>query len=345
VLPVVSAWLLMGTCLTAAEDSALANPYDDPVLRTARNWLYTARGQSIRILEEAVRGSPDNVDYWADLVHTLGVDGQYAFADRAAREGLDRHPDHPLLIYAWAKSKLWRWPEAALDIISRLEKVPGQTQQAQRCREWIQLHVHFPWRLEAQLPEVQSGFYLGWGRKLLDVGKTDRALAILREGLPQQPDDPELLAHLALALAIKGQLTESMRVQKSAGFYQVKYAEVIKPQRTETQSPLSSRSFRSAGRTRPIRAPLRQTHCRSRSPRKRRRIWQPFPTPRRTWRSGAASVLLIEVVTSSIAPASWNSVGGPASIAGGLRGTLDVRQTYGNHLKIERLLTALRAAR
>lgn len=222
VLHVVLAWLLMGTCLTAAADNALANPYDDPILREAHDRLYTGRDRAIRILEDAVRRAPDNVDYWAELVHTLTVDGQYPFADRAAREGLDRHGDHPLLIYAWAKSKLWRWPEAALDVISRLDKVPGQQQRAERFREWIQLHVHAPWRLEAGHPEAHRGFYLGWGCKLLDVGRTDRAFAILREGLPKHPDDPELLAHIALAFALKGRLAESMRAQKSAGFYQVK---------------------------------------------------------------------------------------------------------------------------
>jgi hypothetical protein len=60
---------------------------------------------------------------------------------------------------------------------------------------------------------------------------------------------------------------------------------------------------------------------------------------------GGSLDLLIEVITSSIAPISWNSVGGPGSIGGGIRGTLDVRQTYRNHMKIERLLAALRAAR
>jgi hypothetical protein len=53
---------------------------------------------------------------------------------------------------------------------------------------------------------------------------------------------------------------------------------------------------------------------------------------------------LIGVISSTIAPVTWDSFGGPASIRGGIRGTLDVRQTCQVHQQIDYLLAALREA-
>jgi len=47
---------------------------------------------------------------------------------------------------------------------------------------------------------------------------------------------------------------------------------------------------------------------------------------------------LIEAVTSCVAPQSWDQVGGPGSIRLGIRGTLDVRQSFGVHQQVAQLL-------
>ena len=54
---------------------------------------------------------------------------------------------------------------------------------------------------------------------------------------------------------------------------------------------------------------------------------------------------LIEAVTSCVAPAAWDQVGGPGSIRLGIRGTLDVRQSFGVHQPVAQLLADLREAR
>ncbi len=54
---------------------------------------------------------------------------------------------------------------------------------------------------------------------------------------------------------------------------------------------------------------------------------------------------LVEAVTSTVAPACWEDVGGRGGINVGVRGTLDVRQTFQIHRQIERLLAALRLSR
>lgn len=54
---------------------------------------------------------------------------------------------------------------------------------------------------------------------------------------------------------------------------------------------------------------------------------------------------LIQVITSTIAPSSWDAVGGAGSIHLGVRGTLDVRQTFRVHRQIAQLLADLRVAK
>jgi len=53
---------------------------------------------------------------------------------------------------------------------------------------------------------------------------------------------------------------------------------------------------------------------------------------------------LIDAITSCVAPASWDDVGGPGSIRMG-RGTLDVRQSFAVHQQVAQLLADLREAR
>lgn len=53
---------------------------------------------------------------------------------------------------------------------------------------------------------------------------------------------------------------------------------------------------------------------------------------------------LIDAITSCVAPASWDDVGGPGSIQVG-RGTLDVRQSFAVHQQVAQLLADLREAR
>jgi hypothetical protein len=53
---------------------------------------------------------------------------------------------------------------------------------------------------------------------------------------------------------------------------------------------------------------------------------------------------LIKVITATIAPVSWNQVGGPASIRPGAPGKLDVLQTPHVHAEIQSVLAALRRA-
>jgi serine/threonine protein kinase len=50
---------------------------------------------------------------------------------------------------------------------------------------------------------------------------------------------------------------------------------------------------------------------------------------------------LIDVIKSTIAPDAWTDTGGPGSVRGSVRGTLDVRQNYHVHRQIEDLLAAL----
>jgi hypothetical protein len=54
---------------------------------------------------------------------------------------------------------------------------------------------------------------------------------------------------------------------------------------------------------------------------------------------------LIEVVTTTIAPQTWDAVGGPGSARFGIRGTLDVRQTFEVHRQVAELLADLKRAR
>jgi len=53
---------------------------------------------------------------------------------------------------------------------------------------------------------------------------------------------------------------------------------------------------------------------------------------------------LIEAITSTVAPSTWDEVGGPGSIHLGVRGTLDVRQTFAVHRQVAQLLADLRQA-
>lgn len=52
---------------------------------------------------------------------------------------------------------------------------------------------------------------------------------------------------------------------------------------------------------------------------------------------------LIDLITSTVDPESWNEVGGPANICE-YRGALVIAQTYQGHRKVERLLKGLREA-
>lgn len=54
---------------------------------------------------------------------------------------------------------------------------------------------------------------------------------------------------------------------------------------------------------------------------------------------------LIAAITSTIAPDSWDAVGGAGSIHLGVRGTLDVRQTFAAHRQVAQLLADLREAK
>jgi hypothetical protein len=53
---------------------------------------------------------------------------------------------------------------------------------------------------------------------------------------------------------------------------------------------------------------------------------------------------LIEALTSTVEVDMWDEVGGPATIRAGVRGTLDVRQTFQGHQRVSGLLEDLRAA-
>jgi hypothetical protein len=63
------------------------------------------------------------------------------------------------------------------------------------------------------------------------------------------------------------------------------------------------------------------------------------------WKAGGQIDALIAVITATIAPQAWDRVGGPGSVRAGIRGTLDVRQTFPVQLQISGLLADLRAAR
>lgn len=54
--------------------------------------------------------------------------------------------------------------------------------------------------------------------------------------------------------------------------------------------------------------------------------------------------MLIEAVISTVELDMWDEVGGPATIRAGVRGTLDVRQTFQGHQRVSRFLEDLRAA-
>ena len=54
---------------------------------------------------------------------------------------------------------------------------------------------------------------------------------------------------------------------------------------------------------------------------------------------------LIAAITSTIASESWDAVGGAGSIHLGVRGTLDVRQTFAAHRQVAQLLADLREAK
>ena len=55
--------------------------------------------------------------------------------------------------------------------------------------------------------------------------------------------------------------------------------------------------------------------------------------------------LVEEIISSTVAPSAWDDVGGAGDISGGMRGTLDVRQTLQIQLQVNRLLAEIRAAR
>lgn len=54
---------------------------------------------------------------------------------------------------------------------------------------------------------------------------------------------------------------------------------------------------------------------------------------------------LIEAITRCVAPENWDEVGGLGSILMGIRGTLDVRQSFAIHQEVAQLLADLREAR
>lgn len=53
---------------------------------------------------------------------------------------------------------------------------------------------------------------------------------------------------------------------------------------------------------------------------------------------------LITVISATVSPQTWDAVGGPGTIRHGIRGTLDVRQTFAVHQQIVGLLADLRQA-
>jgi hypothetical protein len=60
---------------------------------------------------------------------------------------------------------------------------------------------------------------------------------------------------------------------------------------------------------------------------------------------GGNMASLIDVVQTIIAPQTWDRVGGPGGVRSGIRGTLDVRQTFDVQQQVSQLLADLRAAR
>ena len=53
---------------------------------------------------------------------------------------------------------------------------------------------------------------------------------------------------------------------------------------------------------------------------------------------------LVDAVSTTIAPGAWDGVGGAGSVRMGIRGTLDVRQSFSIHLQVAQLVADLRQA-
>lgn len=90
---VIAAALLLAGWLEGAESSA-----HDELLKTVHKYLYTAREDAIRLLEDALQQDSPNVPRWVALVHALDVNGETYFAERASRLALKMHPDNPQLL-------------------------------------------------------------------------------------------------------------------------------------------------------------------------------------------------------------------------------------------------------
>ena len=209
-------WPLL-TCVTVGGSACggeiwdWGNDVSDKVLLQARQHLWRSRDTSLHILENAVRKFPNNVAYWAELIHTLSVNSDYYFAERASREALRLNPGVPKLLVA--RARLLK-PSPALDVLDVLEKVPGNAEEARRLKEILRLG--FP------IPENRNDYvYEGRAASLIYLKRLDRALEVLDEGLSKSPVDRNLLALKAIVVALQGQFDKCMELQKASGYLQV----------------------------------------------------------------------------------------------------------------------------
>jgi tetratricopeptide (TPR) repeat protein len=178
----------------------------DAITDAAQATLYTDRQHSLRLLEQAVRSSPHNILYWEDLIHALDVDSEHRFADWAARQALRLNPREPRLLIDRATLL---HPEAAQEFLPQLAQVPGQQATAHRLMEFAHLGMAIP-------TEYEPVSYAAWADTLYFSGDIGKALEVSDVGLAQRPNDPYLLGHKAIFLAMHGEFEAALRTHQAA---------------------------------------------------------------------------------------------------------------------------------
>jgi tetratricopeptide (TPR) repeat protein len=201
--------------ITALGDTHLAGAADQALIATARGTLYRNRDGSLAILEDAVRRNPEEIAYWVEYIHALGIDPDKSFADRASRHALELHPHHPDLLLARARL---HGGGVALEALAELAKVPGYQTEAGRLKDLAVCGLFLP---ESEPWPAET--FATLADRLLVIGRADDAARYIDEGLKTIVGEgaKPLLARRAMLAALKGEFKRAMKLHNLAGCAQV----------------------------------------------------------------------------------------------------------------------------
>jgi hypothetical protein len=184
----------------------LAGAVDQTLIARARHTLYTNREGSLAILEDALRQNPDEVAYWVEYIHALGIDSDESFADRASRHALKLHPHHPDLLIARARV---RGNGVALEALAELAKVPGYRREAERLTDLAVCGLFFP---ESEPWPAET--FASLADRLVVIGRADDAARYIDEALNTISGEraQPLLARRAMLAALNGEFQRAMKL-------------------------------------------------------------------------------------------------------------------------------------